>query len=54
MRSMTGFGKGEAISPQGVVLTVEVSSVNRKQFEPRFSMPPEYAAREIDLRKRRG
>ena len=54
MRSMTGFGKGEAVSPQGVVLTVEVSSVNRKQFEPRFSLPAEYAAREIDLRKRLG
>ena len=54
MRSMTGFGKGEVVSPQGVVLTVEVSSVNRKQFEPRFSLPSEYAAREIDLRKRLG
>jgi len=54
MRSMTGFGKGEAVFPDGAVLTAEVSSVNRKQFEPRFSLPSEYNGREVELRKRLG
>ncbi|OGV32023.1 MAG: YicC family protein [Lentisphaerae bacterium GWF2_45_14] len=42
MRSMTGFGRGEASSPNGSLsLITEVSSVNRKQLEIRLSLPRE-------------
>lgn len=46
MRSMTGFGKFEATSPDGSVLTAEVSSVNRKQLEIRANLPQELTALE--------
>ncbi len=52
MRSMTGYGNGEAIeNNSGAQLTVEISSVNRKQFELRFNSPRELSGWEIDLRK---
>jgi len=39
---MTGFGRGEASSPNGSLsLITEVSSVNRKQLEIRLSLPRE-------------
>lgn len=38
LKSMTGFGCGEA-SAGGVKVEVEVSSVNRKQFDVRVSLP---------------
>jgi uncharacterized protein (TIGR00255 family) len=38
LMSMTGFGRGEA-SAGGVSVAVELSSVNRKQFETRVSLP---------------
>ena len=40
LRSMTGFGKGEASFGEGQHLVVEVSSVNRKQLEVRTAFPP--------------
>ncbi|MBS1370616.1 MAG: YicC family protein [Lentisphaeria bacterium] len=40
MLSMTGFGKGEA-EFNGIRLTAEISSVNRKQLELRVSAPSE-------------
>jgi uncharacterized protein (TIGR00255 family) len=43
--SMTGFGRGEA-SARGVKVEVELSSVNRKQFEVRLSMPRQVQALE--------
>ena len=51
LRSMTGFGKGTATAPDGTVLVVELSAVNRKQLELRFSMPQEFAAWEPEARK---
>ena len=48
---MTGFGKGTATAPDGTVLVVELSAVNRKQLELRFSMPQEFAAWEPEARK---
>ena len=51
MRSMTGFGKGEWQSSDGVSYTAEISSVNRKQLEIRFSMPSDCNSLEVELRK---
>lgn len=49
--SMTGFGRGEFLCPDGNRLTVQVSSVNRKQLEIRFSLPTEFAVWETAGRK---
>lgn len=49
--SMTGFGRGEALTPDGSTFSVAVSSVNRKQLEIRFSLPSELAAFEVSGRK---
>ena len=49
--SMTGFGKGEAAFADGRSMQIEISSVNRKQFEARFIMPQELAALESSGRK---
>ena len=49
--SMTGFGKGEAAFSDGRSMQIEISSVNRKQFEARFIMPQELAALENAGRK---
>ena len=51
MLSMTGFGRGEAAASPDVAFTVEVSSVNRKQFELRFLAPPELNALESVARR---
>lgn len=50
MKSMTGFGKGQA-SSNGVDCTVEISSVNRKQLDLRFNIPTELKGFEPDFRK---
>jgi uncharacterized protein (TIGR00255 family) len=46
--SMTGFGRGEA-SADGVKIVVELSTVNRKQFDCSFSMPRELGSLESKL-----
>ena len=46
--SMTGFGRGEA-SAAGVKIVVELSTVNRKQFDCSFSMPRELGSLESKL-----
>lgn len=46
--SMTGFGRGEA-SAGGVKCVVELSTVNRKQFDCSFSMPRELGSLESKL-----
>lgn len=43
--SMTGFGRGEAVSG-GVSVVVELSSVNRRQFDCRVALPRELGALE--------
>lgn len=50
LRSMTGFGRGEAAAPGGRVV-VEARSVNHRFCEVAFRMPPRYAVLEARLRK---
>lgn len=49
LKSMTGFGRGEA-DGSGVKVTVELSAVNRKQFDCNFSMPYELACLDSQMR----
>lgn len=51
MLSMTGFGKGTAQATEHQRLTVEVSSVNRKQLETRIALPPDFSGFESTMRK---
>ena len=52
MRSMTGFGRGEASGADGTLaFRVEISSVNRKQFELKFNLPRDMASCEGLLRQ---
>jgi len=51
MLSMTGFGRGEAAASADLAFVVEVSSVNRKQFELRFLAPAELGALESTARR---
>ena len=51
MLSMTGFGRAESVSGNGSVLTVEISSINRKQLEIRMNAPQEFLALEPVARK---
>jgi uncharacterized protein (TIGR00255 family) len=48
VRSMTGFGRGESASG-GVKVAVELSAVNRKQFDLRASLPRALASLEPRL-----
>ena len=49
MKSMTGFGRGEA-QREGVTWSVECSSVNRKQLEVAVNLPRELAELETSVR----
>ena len=49
MYSMTGFGRAEGVD-HGVALRFEISSVNRKQFDAKFSLPKELSIHEGVLR----
>jgi len=49
MKSMTGFGRGEA-QREGVTWSVECSSVNRKQLEVAVNLPRELAELENAVR----
>lgn len=49
MKSMTGFGRGEARG-DGVTWSVEAASVNRKQLEVAVSLPRELAELEVTVR----
>jgi uncharacterized protein (TIGR00255 family) len=53
MRSMTGFGRGEA-RVETLTWVVECSSVNRKQLEVAIHMPRELAELESQVRSRVG
>lgn len=48
MRSMTGFGRAEG-SVDGMHLSVQVSSQNRKQTDVRVSLPPELVPLEREI-----
>jgi uncharacterized protein (TIGR00255 family) len=50
MRSMTGYGRGEAES-EGVKLSVELSTVNRKQSEIAINLPRDIAELETRIRR---
>lgn len=50
MKSMTGFGRGEAVA-EGWRFTVEITSVNRKQSDIVFSLPRDAQALEPPLRQ---
>ncbi len=53
MNGMTGFGRAEGESATlGISLRIEVSSVNRKQFDVRFLLPSELSFEETMLRRR--
>jgi uncharacterized protein (TIGR00255 family) len=49
MKSMTGYGRGDC-SQDGFKVTVEVSSVNRKQAEISISLPRELEVLEAQIR----
>jgi uncharacterized protein (TIGR00255 family) len=49
MKSMTGYGRGEC-SQRGFKVTVEVSSVNRKQTEISVNLPREWEVLEAQIR----
>ncbi len=52
IRSMTGFGRGEAASADGTVsFRVEISSVNRKQFELKLNLPRDMVSCEGAIRQ---
>jgi uncharacterized protein (TIGR00255 family) len=46
--SMTGFGRGQS-SAEGIKVDVELSSVNRKQFDLHLSLPRELASLEAKI-----
>ena len=50
MLSMTGFGCGET-GGDGIKISVQISSFNRKQADIRFNLPKELIPHEIELRK---
>ena len=50
MRSMTGFGRGQA-AVQGYGIVAEVRSVNGRQREVRLKLPAELSDREASLRR---
>src|SRR5580700_10866855 len=49
MKSMTGYGRGES-AQQGFKITVEVSSVNRKQTEITVNLPRDLEVLEAQIR----
>jgi len=49
MKSMTGYGRGEA-SRGGIKITVEITSVNRKQSEITVYLPREMDSLEAQAR----
>ncbi len=55
MKSMTGFGRGEVfVAETGTTLSIEISSVNRKQLDLRIFLPKELSNYEQIVRKRVG
>src|SRR6187401_1215859 len=49
MKSMTGYGWGDAVA-DGLKVTVELSSVNRKQSEISINLPRELEVLEAQIR----
>ncbi|MBW2451194.1 MAG: YicC family protein [Deltaproteobacteria bacterium] len=53
LNSMTGYGKGEA-ECDGLIVTVEIKSVNHRYADISIKLPRSFMAMENDLRKRVG
>lgn len=51
MKSMTGYGHGEAASKGGILFKSEIKSVNRKQFDLKLYLPQELNEYESQIRK---
>ena len=52
MKSMTGFGRAQAENKAaGIGFRVEISSINRKQFDLKFVLPPELIQYETAMRQ---
>ena len=51
MRSMTGYGYCDSGSLEGIDISVEIKSVNRKQLDIKINLPRELQAQEIDVRR---
>jgi uncharacterized protein (TIGR00255 family) len=51
MNSMTGFGSARRSASSGLEVSVEISSLNKRQLDVRISLPPEMASFELPLRK---
>ena len=51
LRSMTGYGRGDAVS-RGMRVEVELNSVNRKQLEVRLNLPRSLASLESRMVER--
>jgi uncharacterized protein (TIGR00255 family) len=50
IKSMTGYGKGEAVSPQGT-FTVEIRSVNHRYGEVSVRMPRAFISQENEIKR---
>lgn len=51
MKSMTGFGSAELGSESGLIFSLEISSVNKKQLEIRVLLPKEIVFYEVPIRQ---
>ena len=51
MKSMTGFGRGESSSSDGVRFRIEMSSVNRKQADVVVNISREFTELDLPIRK---
>lgn len=51
MKSMTGYGYGEASGATGAVFKAEIRSVNRKQLDLKVSLPANLSEHELVVRK---
>jgi uncharacterized protein (TIGR00255 family) len=54
MKSMTGYGRGEARTADGVVYLAEAQSYNKKQFEVRVRLPKDSPSLEPMIRELAG
>lgn len=51
MKSMTGYGYKEISGVTGAIFKAEIRSVNRKQFDLKVSLPPDFSEHELVVRK---
>ncbi len=51
MKSMTGYGYGESDTLDGIVLSAEIRTVNRKQLDIKLNLPRELQCKEPEIRR---